>query len=384
MSDDVYKQRRKISSKDLQDDLVDESPTSQENDPFSEIRRFQQAASNEIGKEKSDSPLVKGDSPFEIKGNIPQAFKDILSKKSQQSPDLDFEEDAPQFTKETQAYKPPVAQRPKATEKVRVTGSDQFESILQRLSDIHQWETFEFPSKSRFYSTIPPVIHVRPMTGEEEQILATPRFVKRGQAIDMIFNRCIKEKINTDELLSVDRTHLLIYLRGISYTPEYDVEIKCPECSVKFQTVINLNSLEVEECPPDFGPDQLEGVLPVSGLRYRYRLSVGKDEQQISQYREKKIQDYGDQSEDDTLLYRTALLLEEIEGVTMLKEIQFLLRKLPISDVAHLRNEINQPPFGVKTEIPLLCPSCSEGFKIDLPLETSFFFPRKKEEKTQA
>jgi hypothetical protein len=44
------------------------------------------------------------------------------------------------------------------------------------------------------------------MTGEEEQILSTPRWVKKGKAIDMIFRRCIKEPINTDELLSVDRT----------------------------------------------------------------------------------------------------------------------------------------------------------------------------------
>ena len=184
--------------------------------------------------------------------------------------------------------------------------------------------------------------------------------------------------------LPIYRTHLLIYLRGISYTPDYDVEIKCPECSTKFQTVIDLNTLEVEECPRTFGPDSLEGVLPQSGFKYRYRLSTGRDEQQISNYRDKRIQDFGDQSEDDTLLYRTAMLLEEIEGVRLLREIQFLLKKLPIADVAALRNEINQPPFGVKTEIPILCPACSEEFKIDLPLETSFFFPRKKENRTQA
>ena len=222
------------------------------------------------------------------------------------------------------------------------------------------------------------------MTGEEEQILATPRYVKRGKAIDMIFSRCIREKINTEELLSVDRTHLLIYLRGISYTPEYDVEIKCPECLTKFQTVIDLNALEVEECPPDFSPDSLEGVLPLSGFNYRYRLSTGRDEQQISNYRDKRVQECGDSGEDDTLLYRTAMLLEEIEGVRLLREMQYLLKKLPIADVAHLRNEINTPPFGVKTEVQMLCPACSEEFKIDLPLETSFFFPRKKGDRTQA
>lgn len=387
MTDDVYRPRKKISSQDLQDELVDESPTSEQNDPLAAIRKFQQAAGNEVGKDMTDQPLVKGDVPFEVTGQMPQAFKDAMARKGagqgagaqKQSDDDDF----PPFIKEARQAAP-KKQKITPNSKIRVTGSDSFEAALAKLSDPNQWEEFELPSKGKFYTDIPPVVHVRPMTGEEEQILATPRFVKKGKAIDMIFDRCIREKINTEDLLSVDRTHLLIYLRGISYTPEYDVEIKCPECGIKFQTVIDLNALDVEDCPPDFGPDDLEGILPVSGFKYRYRLSLGKDEQQISQYREKKIQDWGDQSEDDTLLYRTALLLEELEGVKMLKEIQFLLKKLPIADVAHLRNEINQPPFGVKTEVPMLCPSCTEEFKIDLPLETSFFFPRKKETKTQA
>lgn len=388
MTDDVYRPRKKISSQDLQDDLVDESPTSDENDPLAAIRKFQQAAGNEVGKDVTDQPLAKGDVPFEVSGQMPQAFKDAMARKGagqgagMQRQSNEEDELTPFIREARQAA--PKKQKATPDSKIRVTGSDSFEAALAKLSDPNQWEEFEFPSRGRFYSDIPPVVHVRPMTGEEEQILATPRFVKKGKAIDMIFDRCIREKINTEDLLSVDRTHLLIYLRGISYTPEYDVEIKCPECGIKFQTVIDLNGLDVEDCPTDFGPDDLEGTLPVSGFKYRYRLSLGKDEQQISQYREKKIQDWGDQSEDDTLLYRTALLLEELEGVKMLKEIQFLLKKLPIADVAYLRNEINQPPFGVKTEVPMLCPSCTEEFKIDLPLETSFFFPRKKEEKTQA
>lgn len=381
MTDDVYRPRKKISSEDLQNDPVDQSPVNEENDPLASIRQIQQAVGNEVGRDTPEQPLVKKDLPFEVSGQMPKAFKEAMAKKAAAA-HSDEEDDLPPFIRETRAAAP---KKQKAVDsKIRVTGSDSFEAALSKLSDPNQWEEFEFPSKGRFYTDIPPVVHIRPMTGEEEQILATPRFVKKGKAIDMIFDRCIREKINTEDLLSVDRTHLLIYLRGISYTPEYDVEIKCPECGIKFQTVIDLNGLEVDDCPPEFGPDDLEGVLPVSGFHYRYRLSLGKDEQQISQYRDKKIQDWGDQSEDDTLLYRTALLLEELEGVTMLKEIQFLLKKLPIADVAHLRNEINQPPFGVKTEVPMLCPSCTEEFKIDLPLETSFFFPRKKEEKAQA
>src|SRR5690606_17492699 len=164
-----------------------------------------------VGRDTSEQPLVKKDLPFEVSGQMPKAFKEAMAKKAAtaQSHSED-EDDLPPFIRETRAAAP--KKQKAADSKIRVTGSDSFEAALSKLSDPNQWEEFEFPSKGRFYTDIPPVVHIRPMTGEEEQILATPRFVKKGKAIDMIFDRCIREKINTEDLLSVDRTHLLIYL----------------------------------------------------------------------------------------------------------------------------------------------------------------------------
>jgi hypothetical protein len=390
MPDEVFKQsRKKITPEDLA------SRPQGEANPFSDVKRVQDAMAKETG---ADVKRPFEDAPFDIQGNMPQEFREALMRRQQQASaeapeapqqpprSADDDETYEVFEAPPERPRPQARKQPKATpdSKVRVTGSDKLESLLQKLASNHQWEPFEFPSKGKFYSNIPGTVHIRAMTGEEEQILSTPRWVKKGKAIDMIFRRCIKEPINTEELLSVDRTHLLIYLRGISYTPEYDVEIKCPNCTIKFAHVIELNDLDVDVCPDDFEQDSLTGVLPASGFSYSYRLATGSDEQEISAYREKRINDWGDQGEDDTLLYRTALLLEEIEGVTMKKELALLLKKLPIQDVAHLRNEINEPPFGVKTKLPILCPNCSEEFKIDLPMETNFFFPRKREERTQA
>lgn len=374
MADEVYRPQRK--------------PVTQEevsgNDPLAKVQQVRQAVAQETGQE---SPRPISDAPFEISGNIPPEFRQILQQRqTTQAPSSPAKETDEPGSYESFEAPPerPRKKKPTPDAKIRVQGSDQLESLLQKLADKHHWESFTFPSKSRFYDGIPETIHIRPMTGEEEQILATPRWVKRGKAIDMIFQRCIRESVSTEELLSIDRTHLLIYLRGISYTPEYDVEIKCPNCSMKFSTVIDLNDLEVETCPDDFSGESLEGTLPTSGFSYRYRLATGADEQEISNYRERRIQQWGDQSDDDTLLYRTALLLEEIEGVTMKKELAMLLKRLPINDVAHLRNMINDPPFGVDTEVPMVCPACTEEFEIDLPLETNFFFPRKRQERAQA
>lgn len=248
------------------------------------------------------------------------------------------------------------------------------------------YDEVQLPSKGRFYDGVTGpsdgIIHIRPMTGEEEQILATPRFARKGQAINMIFSKCFKEKYRPEALLSIDRTYLLVYLRGISYGSDYEVEVKCPDCEKKFTTTIDLE-LNVENCPDDYGP-VLEDTLPRSGYKFAYRLSVGKDELEIQDYRDQRIKRFGDNAADDTLTYRAAQLVEHIEGITDKKDLQTLIKNLPVSDVSYIRGCINEPPFGVDTNIGIYCPSCLHEFQVELPLEANFFFPRRKKDKTQA
>lgn len=266
--------------------------------------------------------------------------------------------------------------------------SGDLKSLLDDLKNSTSvYEEIILPSRGVFYDgengPADGILHIKPMTGEEEQILSTPRFVRKGQALNMIFSRCIKEKYKPEDLLTVDRTYLLIYLRGISYSTEYEVEIKCPECEKKFTTDIDLNSLVVDNCPDNYGPT-LSGVLPTSGYSFTYRLSKGRDETDIQDHRDRRIKNFGDTVADDTLTYRTSILLEEIQGITDKKDLQTLIKNLPISDVSHIRNCINEPPFGVDTKIEIVCPSCLQEFDVDLPLEANFFFPRQRREKTQA
>jgi len=263
------------------------------------------------------------------------------------------------------------------------------QDLLSKVRDTRVFEALTLPSKGRFYNgddgPTDGVIHIRPMTGEEEQVLATPRFVRKGQAIDMIFQKCMQETFKVDQLLTHDRTYLLIYLRGISYSPEYEVEIKCPSCETKFSTVLDLNSLFVDFCPDDYDQSLCHGTLPTSGYSFKYRLSTGKDETDMTEYRDRRIKQFGDTATDDSLAYRTASLLEEIEGLTGTAELLTLVKNLPISDVTHLRNTINEPPFGVDTMVGITCASCLHEFEVDLPLESNFFFPKaRKTEKTQA
>jgi hypothetical protein len=278
-------------------------------------------------------------------------------------------------------------QVPRPQGKVRPTGSAALEEILLQLrGQSYTYDEVVLPSKGTFYNggdaPTDGVLHIRPMTGEEEQILATPRYIKKGTAINMIFQRCVKEKIKPDELLSIDRTYLLIALRNISYGHEYEVDIKCPGCDKKFNHTIRLDQLLVEYCPPEF-QSPLTDVLPKSGLNFIWHLPRGRDENLVSDYREKRSKEYGDLAIDDSLLFRIALMIDAIETIRDKTEILILLKKLPIQDISYLRGIAGDPPFGVNTKCEATCSLCYHDFEIELPLEAGFFFPRHKKRKEQ-
>jgi hypothetical protein len=346
----------------------------QENNPDASIQfkgkappQFFQALKN-LKEEKKDLDVTAGKDPYADLGEpaVESPATPPVQKKVQQ-----------------QQYTP----KPKHQTKARVTGSAQLEDLLANLVERGvAYDEITLPSKGIFYdgSDGPTngILHIRSMTGEEEQILSTPRYVKRGTAINMIFQRCIKEIVKADNLLTVDRTYLLIWLRGISYGHEYEVEIKCPDCDKKFAHTINLSELIVNYCPDDFAPPLMD-VLPKSEYKFTWRLARGMDENKVQEYRDRRLKEFGEAATDDSVLYRMSLMLNEIEGVKDKIELMLLLKKLPIQDVSYLRSLALDPPFGVDTKCQITCASCYHDFEVDLPLEAGFFFPRHKRKKEE-
>lgn len=325
---------------------------------------------------------------IEIKGNMPPELLQKINNFSQQSND---END---FTKENQVeestnYKTKIIKKQNSTFNP-VTSSNKLQEILEGIKEISStYEEITLPSLGKFYNgTNGPTdgkLKIKPMTGAEQNILATQRFVKKGKAMNMIFDKCIKEskQYPSENLLVADRNFILIYLRGISYGPEYDVEITCPFTDKKFPYTIDLN-LDITQCPESFGPSDLHSILPRTKLNFSYRLPNGSDEQRIVDHRDKNIKFDNSEKADDTLLYRTALLINEIDEIDDEREILVLLKNLPIADVSYLRNLTTNEPFGVNTKILVTSPFTGEEFETELPFDTNFFLPTARKESTQA
>jgi len=333
------------------------------------------------------------DSPIKFIGTPPpgmkQALKGVRQEKEQEAKIVkegkEAGENVAKIIKEGKEAIVDVP--PQIPSQARPVGSSDLEKLLEGLQPVsYVYDEIKLPSLGIFYDNkngpSDGICHLRPMTGEEEQILATPRYVRKGHAIDLIFQRCMKEHFHTDSFLSQDRTYMLIFLRLISYGHEYAVEVKCPDCEKKFNTDIDLNQLSVNYCPPDFRPP-LSDTLPKSNYKINYRLPRGKEENLIQEYRDKNLKMWGDSGTDESLIYRTAMLIDDIEGLKDKQELMILLKKLPIQDVAHIRNLTTEPPFGVDTRSEIICPRCLRDFEVDLPFEANFFFPRARHRKKE-
>lgn len=148
-------------------------------------------------------------------------------------------------------------------------------------------ERLDLPSRGLVYPANSPLragsIMVRPITTKEEEILVTERLQRQGIALDMIMSRCIVTKgINTLEMLSGDRMHLLMYLRAISYGPEYQFRVKMPSTDTMQDIRTDVGKLKIRTLPDDFEEPY---DVHVMGTHYQCRLSRGKDEQGIIQAR---------------------------------------------------------------------------------------------------
>lgn len=212
-------------------------------------------------------------------------------------------------------------------------------------------------------------IHLREMTGREEDILASNNLSPQKK-INAVVANCL-ERIGTvtdkaafptivSNLPIGDRVFLLIALRRTSLGDELPVEEVCPACSAKSNYVLDLSDLEVKKLP-----DPMRRVFDMqlpSGKPVRFRLGVGADEEKVT-----KVP--SSEKPSAMLLARTEMLDGKVPTMNDVKNLTWRDRQA-------LRAAMEEFDGGVDTSLDLTCPSCSNEFSRELDLgQQGFFFP---------
>lgn len=275
--------------------------------------------------------------------------------------------------------------------KVQVAQSQDIKELINRIRESSDYRPVDLPSNGIPYMADSPLkegkVLMRPMRAGEEEILSTPKFFKDGQAIEMIFKQCIQfpSKMPLDDprqLLSLDRTYLLIYLRAISYGNLYECSVNCATCRATFDTIIDLeNELDCDFLEDVDFKEPLKGMWPEIKFPFYYRLSRGFDEHQLLKMdrdRKSKFSNPTDQS----LLNRANLLITQIGDeesgfcTNDPKQIRQVLQELVAKDLYETRRCLDSQPFGVDARVVLDCPKCGAENIMALPMGADFFLPR--------
>lgn len=235
-------------------------------------------------------------------------------------------------------------------------------------------ERLELPSRGLLYPKGHPAssgaIMVRPMTTKEEEILVTERFHKQGVMIDMLLSRCIMTKgINTLDLLSGDRLHILFYLRAISYGPEYTFRTKMRDGSEQ-EIKTDVSKLKIKTLPDGFTEPW---TVQVNGVTYELRLSRGKDEQEavMEQMRNKKKNPNGANTSPTDALIRSIV---SVNGDADREVIAKHVGKLVTRWAHELRNKISEVSPGPRIQIEV--PNAEgEMEEVTVAITETFFRP---------
>ena len=181
------------------------------------------------------------------------------------------------------------------------------------------------------------VVYVRSMTTAEEEILVTERLQRQGIAIDMILSKCIVTPgINTLDLLSGDRTHILYYLRAISYGPVYKFSVRMSDGSQQ-EVEANVGELEIKGLPEDF---QEPFAVQHKGVTYELRLSRGHDEQTIIRARLQNDAKMRGQATEIGGTQSLTNLIVSVNGDEDKKIIKEAVKKMPVMTASVIRKKL--------------------------------------------
>ena len=213
-------------------------------------------------------------------------------------------------------------------------------------------------------------VKVRAITTQEEEILATERFWRQGTAIDMVLSRCIVTKgVNTMDLLSGDRTHLLMFLRSISFGPEYSFDATLKGGHV--QTIkTDVSKLQIRSLPADFVEPY---TVQVNGVTYECRLSRGADEMALIQARMQALRKdpKGAAEPSPTLSLRRAIV--SVNGNTDADAIAKHVKFLVSGRAQELRRKIAEVSPGPMLNLEVVNEATGSAEEVNFQMTEGFF-----------
>jgi len=270
------------------------------------------------------------------------------------------------------------------------------------------WEETTLPSKGLYYGWTSGVIQVKAWSAKIDKILATARLAQTGQSIDYMLKECCRfpDGFDIQDMLVGDQIYLLYYLRGITHGNEYEFVTTCPnqQCQQVATHSIDLNELvnTIVWADESLGSEPFKIELPYLSKTVGRSVSASirflrvRDASQIQ--RAKKAQNIIGGSNrakikprdrvpqidrsreevtlDDIVTQNIEVVIVDIMGNTDRFKIKSIVNKMHSTDLAVIREWLQEHTPSIETMIEMQCANCGETHRAMLPITESFFRPQ--------
>jgi hypothetical protein len=254
-------------------------------------------------------------------------------------------------------------------------------------SDIFNWEvpieTVPLPSQGKIYNEDnwfynKETVDIKSMTANEEDILASQAYIKKGTVVDELIKSCIMDKsANVKDLLVGDKNALALAIRITGYGAQYNCSVICNHCQHINEKIFDLSSLGIKSlgCEPvERGKNIFEYVLPVSKKTVHFKLLTTNDVNKNNDAVAQKKSMLGEMSI-GAVTSNLETQIISIDGISDFPKIKKFIEIMPAFDSRALRGYMAKIQPGIDMSVNFKCEKCSNESSAILPITANFFWP---------
>ena len=216
-------------------------------------------------------------------------------------------------------------------------------------------EVLDLPSQGKVYPPEHPLssgqIRIKLMTAKEEDILSSSNLIKKGLAIDTLFESIIVDGIKSDDIIIGDKNAILLATRLLGYGAEYNLQFFSSKKGETINVNFDLSTIQTKEV--DFSifknKNEFDYTTP-SGTKLTFKILTHGDERLIDKDVEalKKI----NKDVSSEISTRLRYMIKSVDGKNDLATINKFVNNMLAKDSRALREHIKSmsPDMNMKFE----------------------------------
>ena len=216
-------------------------------------------------------------------------------------------------------------------------------------------EVLDLPSQGKVYPSDHPLasgqIRIKLMTAKEEDILSSSNLIKKGLAIDTLFESILVDGIKADDIIIGDKNAILLATRLLGYGAEYNLQFFSSKKGETINVNFDLSTIQTKEV--DFSifknKNEFDYTTP-SGTKLTFKILTHGDERLIDKDVEalKKI----NKDVSSEISTRLRYMIKSVDGKNDLATINKFVNNMLAKDSRALREYIKSmsPDMNMKFE----------------------------------